>query len=80
MKKVTVNIAVELELPDDCDVIQHKDGIDALKYKDKFCTFSTFCMTTASNQAGVKWIGDQQVDSEIIEYVTSEQAAIRLVE
>ena len=80
MKKVTVNIAVELELPDDCDVIQHQDGIDALKYKDKFCTFSTFCMTTTSDQEGVKWIGDQQIDSEIIEYVTNEQANITLVE
>lgn len=80
MKKVKVNIAVELELPDDCDVIQHKDGIDALTYKDKFCTFSTFCMTTTTNQEGVKWRGDQEVDSQLIEYITNEQADISLVE
>lgn len=71
MKKVTVSISIELELPDDWEIVEHADDVTVLKIEDKFCDFTFGCMTTKSPNAGENWSGDNYIEELVYDHVTS---------
>jgi hypothetical protein len=77
MKKITVTISIELNVPDEWQIVEHEDGIDVLKINDKFCDFSTRCMTTTSIKAGEIWESDNQLEEKIMDYLHSEEIDIK---
>ncbi len=71
MKKLTVLIRAELEIPDEWEFVEHPSGIQVLKIGDSFVDFDIAPLTTTSNSPDATW-SDNDVDlvEEVLECVS----------
>ncbi|HWT53274.1 MAG TPA: hypothetical protein VN066_00570 [Rhodocyclaceae bacterium] len=68
MRKLTVLIRAELEVPDDWEFVEHPSGIEVLKIGDNFVDFDIAPLSTTSDDADATW-SDTNVD--LVETVLS---------
>lgn len=61
MRKLTVLIRAELEVPDDWEFVEHASGIEVLKIGDSFVDFDIAPLSTTSDDADATW-SDTNVD------------------
>ena len=71
MKKLSISIHAELEIPDDWDLVEHSPGTFVLKVGDRFVDFDITPLATASEEADAIWSDeDEQFTEEILDMVT----------
>ena len=68
MKRLTVLIRAELEIPDDWEFVEHPSGIQVLKIGDTFVDFDIAPLTTSSEDPDATWSDN---DVELVEEVLS---------
>lgn len=71
MKKLTVTIQAELEIPDNWELVEHTTGVFVLKVGDQFVDFDITPLCTASDEADATWSDeDEEFTEEILDMVT----------
>ncbi|NTV93902.1 MAG: hypothetical protein HGA75_00595 [Thiobacillus sp.] len=55
MKKLTVTIRAELEIPDDWELVEHPSGILVMKIGDQFVDFDIAPLATRSVDPEAEW-------------------------
>ena len=58
MKKLTIHIHAELEVPNDWTVVEHPSGIQVLKVGDRYVDFDIAPLATTSEDAEATWSDD----------------------
>ncbi|HTH94529.1 MAG TPA: hypothetical protein VL550_04790 [Rhodocyclaceae bacterium] len=66
MKKLTVHIRAELDIPDDWEFVEHPSGIQVLKIGDSYVDFDIAPLCTTSNSPDATW---SDTDIELVEEV-----------
>jgi hypothetical protein len=66
MKKLTVLIRAELEIPDGWEFVEHPSGIQVLKIGDTFVDFDIAPLSTTSSSPDATWSDN---DVELVEEV-----------
>lgn len=66
MRKLTVLIRAELEIPDEWEFVEHPSGIQVLKIGDSFVDFDIAPLSTTSNSPDATWSDN---DVELVEDV-----------
>jgi hypothetical protein len=71
MKTLTINLQIELEIPDEWDLVEHASGITVLKVGDKFVDFDIAPLVTHSTDADATWSDeDEEFTEEVLDMVT----------
>ena len=71
MKKLTLTIQAELEIPDNWELVEHSTGVFVLKVGDRFVDFDITPLVTASTAPDATWSDeDEQFTEEILDMVT----------
>lgn len=71
MKKLTLHLYAELEIPDDWELVDHESGIQVLKVGDTFVDFDITPLATQSTEAEATWTDeDEEFTEEILDMVT----------
>lgn len=55
MKKLTVLIRAELEIPDDWELVEHPSGMQVMKIGDHFVDFDIAPLATTSSAPEAEW-------------------------
>ena len=61
MKKLTVHIRAELEIPDDWELVEHPSGMRVMKVGAQFVDFDIAPLTTKSSDPEAEWSDDDVV-------------------
>ena len=69
MKKLTITIQAELEIPDSWELVEHTTGVFVLKVGDQFVDFDITPLCTASEEPDATW-SDEEFTEEILDMVT----------
>lgn len=79
MKKLTVHIHAELEVPNDWEVVEHPSGIQVLKIDGRYVDFDIAPLATASEDPEAMWSDDDQaLTDRILDTVTGLDAELEL--
>ncbi|MBK9625969.1 MAG: hypothetical protein KA388_03570 [Rhodocyclaceae bacterium] len=71
MKKLTLTIQAELEIPDNWELVEHSTGVFVLKVGDQFVDFDITPLVTASDEVDATWSDeDEDFTEEILDMVT----------
>ncbi len=71
MKKLTVRIHAELEIPNDWEIVELEGGVQVLKIGDKYVDFDIAPLATGSNDADATWSDeDEALTGRILDAVT----------
>ncbi len=71
MKKLTVRIHAELEIPNDWEIVELEDGVQVLKIGDQFVDFDIAPLATSSSEADATWSDeDEALTERILDAVT----------
>jgi hypothetical protein len=71
MKKLSLVLHAELEIPDDWELVEHPAGIYVLKVGDRFVDFDITPLATTSDEPDASWSDeDEQFTDEILDMVT----------
>ncbi len=71
MKKLTIHLHAELEIPDDWELVEHTPNMFVLKVGDTFVDFDITPLVTRSEEPDAVWSDDdQQLTDEILDMVT----------
>lgn len=71
MKKLSIHIHAELEIPDEWELIEHSPGMFVLKIGDRFVDFDITPLTTTSEEPDAVWSDeDEEFTDEILDLVT----------
>ena len=71
MKKLSLELHAELEIPDDWELVEHSSGIFVLKVGDRFVDFDITPLVTASTATDATWSDeDEKFTDEILDMVT----------
>ena len=71
MKKLSLQLNAELEIPDDWELVEHSSGIFVLKVGDRFVDFDITPLVTVSNAPDATWSDeDEEFTEEILDMVT----------
>lgn len=71
MKKLSLVLNAELEIPDDWELVEHPSGIYVLKVGDRFVDFDIVPLVTASTATDATWSDeDERFTDEILDMVT----------
>ena len=71
MKKLTLTIQAELEIPDNWELVEHSTGVFVLKVGDQFVDFDITPLVTASDEVDATWSDeDEDFTDEILDMVT----------
>jgi len=68
MRKLTVLIRAELDVPDDWEFVEHPSGIQVLKIGDNFVDFDIAPLSTTSEDEEATW---SDTDIDLVEEVLS---------
>ena len=60
MKKLTVRIHAELEIPNDWEIVELEGGVQVLKIGDKYVDFDIAPLATGSNDADATWSDEDE--------------------
>lgn len=79
MKKLTIHIHAELEIPDDWEIVEHKSGIQALKIGDRFIDFDIVPLATEEDDMDATWTDeDEELTNDILTTVTGLDATLKI--
>lgn len=79
MKKLTVHIHAELEVPNDWEVVEHPSGIQVLKIGDRYVDFDIAPLATTSDDPEATWSDDDQaLTDRILDTVSGLDAELEL--
>ncbi|HTJ96249.1 MAG TPA: hypothetical protein VL381_02175 [Rhodocyclaceae bacterium] len=79
MKKLTVLIRAELDVPDDWEFVEHASGIQVLKIGDNFVDFDIAPLTTSSDDPDATWSDENiEVVEQVLDAVTSLDTELEL--
>ncbi|OHC71164.1 MAG: hypothetical protein A2045_08045 [Rhodocyclales bacterium GWA2_65_20] len=79
MKKLSIHIHAELEIPDDWELVEHSPGIFVLKVGDRFVDFDIAPLATASEEADAIWSDDDEhFTEEILDMVTGLESEMEI--
>jgi hypothetical protein len=71
MKKLSLVLNAELEIPDDWELVEHPSGIYVLKVGDRFVDFDIVPLVTASAAPDATWSDeDEKFTDDILDMVT----------
>lgn len=71
MKKLTVHIHAELEVPNDWEIVEHPSGIQVLKIGDRYIDFDIAPLATTSDDPEATWSDeDEELTGRILDTVT----------
>ena len=71
MKKLTVRIHAELEIPNDWEIVELESGVQVLKIGDKYVDFDIAPLATSSSDADATWSDeDEALTGRILDAVT----------
>ena len=71
MKKLTLNIVAELDIPDDWELVDHEAGMKVLKIGDRFVDFDITPLATDRTDAEAIWTDeDEKLTNQILESIT----------
>lgn len=71
MKKLSLELHAELEIPDDWELVEHSSGIFVLKVGDRFVDFDITPLVTVSEAPDATWSDeDEAFTEEILDMVT----------
>ncbi len=71
MKKLTVHIHAELEVPNDWEIVEHPSGIQVLKIGDCYIDFDIAPLATTSDDPEATWSDeDEELTGRILDTVT----------
>lgn len=79
MRKLTVMIRAELEIPDDWEFVEHPSGIQVLKIGDNYVDFDIAPLSTTSENPDATWT-DTDVDlvEQVLECVSGLDTELEL--
>ena len=60
MKKLTITIQAELEIPDSWELVEHTTGVFVLKVGDQFVDFDITPLCTASEEPDATWSDEDE--------------------
>lgn len=79
MKKITLHIHAELEIPDHWEIIEHGHGLHRLKIGHKFVDFDIAPLTASSNEEDTVWTDeDEELTAQVLDTVTGLDATLEL--
>jgi hypothetical protein len=81
MKKLLVTVQVELDIPDTWDLVEHPDGVQAIKLDDgRYMYMSFLPMFTTDPDAGAEWSSEcsDEFSNEILDMVADEDVLMKL--
>ena len=79
MKKLSIHIHAELEIPDDWELVEHSPGIFVLKVGDRFVDFDIAPLATASEEEDAIWSDDDEhFTEEILDMVTGLESEMEI--
>ncbi|OIP12672.1 MAG: hypothetical protein AUK53_07340 [Betaproteobacteria bacterium CG2_30_59_46] len=79
MKKLTIHLHAELEIPDDWEIVEHQSGIQALKIGDRFIDFDIVPLATQEDDMDATWTDeDEELTNEILMAVTGLDATLEI--
>lgn len=71
MKKLTVQIHAEMEVPNDWEIVEHPSGIQVLKIGDRYIDFDIAPLATTSDDPEATWSDeDEELTGRILDTVT----------
>lgn len=71
MKKLTVRIHAELEIPNDWEIVELEGGVQVLKIGDKYVDFDIAPLATSSSEPDATWSDeDEELTGRILDAVT----------
>lgn len=71
MKKLSLVLNAELEIPDDWELVEHPSGIYVLRVGDRFVDFDIVPLVTASTAPDATWSDeDERLTDDILDMVT----------
>ena len=71
MKKLSLELHAELEIPDDWELVEHSAGIYVLKVGDRFIDFDITPLVTTSTAPDATWSDeDEKFTDEVLDMVT----------
>lgn len=71
MKKLSLELHAELEIPDDWELVEHSSGIYVLKVGDRFVDFDITPLVTSSEASDATWSDeDERFTDDILDMVT----------
>ena len=71
MKTLSLTLHVELEIPDDWELVEHGSGIQVLKVGDTFIDFDVTPLATESDATDATWTDENEaLTEEILDMVT----------
>lgn len=70
MKKLTIHMHVELEIPDEWEVVEHSPGVFVLNTGERFVDFDIAPLATTSAEPDAVWSDeDEELTEEILDMV-----------
>ncbi|MGP1718197.1 MAG: hypothetical protein ACTS9Y_13540 [Methylophilus sp.] len=80
MKKLLVNVQLEMDVPDAWDLVEHPDDVQAIKLEDgRFMYMSFLPMFTEDPKAGAEWSSEctEELSDEILDMVADEEVLMK---
>ena len=79
MKQLTVDIRVEMEIPDDWELADHPSGIQVLKIGDQFVDFDITPLATKSADPDAEWSDrDFELVNQVIDTIVEMDATLEI--
>ena len=79
MKKLTIHLHAELEIPDDWELVEHSPGLVVLKVGDRYVDFDIAPLATSSDEPDAVWSDDDEnLTEEILDMVTGLDAEMEI--
>ena len=71
MKKLTLKIVAELDIPDEWELVEHEAGMQVLKIGERFVDFDITPLATDRTDAEAIWTDeDEKLTNEILESIS----------
>ena len=79
MKKITLHIHAEMEIPDHWAIIDDGHGLQRLKIGDKFVDFDIAPLSAITNKEDTVWTDeDEELTAQVLDTVTGMDATLEM--
>jgi len=79
MKKLTLHLHAELEVPDDWEIVEHSPGVFVLKAGPQFIDFDIAPLATTSTEPDATWTDDdEQLTNDILDCVVGLDSEMKI--
>ena len=79
MKKITLHIHAEMEIPDHWEIIDDGHGLQRLKIGDKFVDFDIAPLSAITNEEDTVWTDeDEELTAQVLDTVTGMDATLEM--